>query len=118
MQLHILLPKESPKTAANNLKVFIEKASINGLYSVKVERVQHSQDQMGAGDILNSIQTIIEAASEPLVELVKCLQKYVDNYRTVITIPTRNGNIELKQGRSMKSEEIKDLITSIQKNDA
>jgi len=72
---------------------------------------------MGTGDILNSITTIIEAAERPLVELIKCLQKFVDNYRTEITIPTKEGNkIVLSHGRSMKPEQLRELVTAIQQN--
>lgn len=45
---------------------------------------------------------IIEAAEKPLVELVKCLQRLVDNYRIKISIPSKNGSIEIVHGRSLK----------------
>jgi hypothetical protein len=86
------------------------------LEAVEIERAPHGDGQMGAGDLLNSIQVLITAASEPLVELVKCLQKYADNYRTRITIPTKNGDIILEHGRSMKVEQLQSLIVAIQKN--
>lgn len=118
MEIKILLPQEQSKHGAINLKKFIDQASIEGLESTEIERAAHGNGQMGLGDLLNSVKTIIEAATEPLVELVKCLQKYADNYRTVITIPTKSGNIELKHGRSMKPEELKELVTAIQQNNA
>lgn len=118
MELLISLPEEESKQGVINLKSFIDKASIEGLESAQIGRKVHANDQMGAGDILNSVKLIIEAATDPLVELVKCLQKYVDNYRTIITIPTKDGNVELKHGRSMKPEELKELVTAIQKNNS
>jgi hypothetical protein len=116
MEIKILLPQEQSKQGVIHLKNFIDRAAIAGIEGTEIERVAHGHDQMGAGDLLNSVKTIIEAASEPLVALVTCLQKYVDNYRTVITIPTKNGNIELRHGRSMKAEELKELVTAIQQN--
>ena len=71
--------------------------------------------QMGAGIIISSIVTLIEAAEKPLIELVKCLQSYVDNFRTTIKVPDgKGGYIEISHGRSMKPEQLKDLITAIQ----
>jgi hypothetical protein len=118
MEIRILLPHEQSKQGAIHLKNMIDRASIEGVAGTEIERAAHDNGQMGAGDLLNSVKTIIEAASEPLVALVTCLQKYVDNYRTVITIPTKNGNIELKHGRSMKAEELKELVTAIQQSNA
>jgi hypothetical protein len=116
MEIKILLPQEQSKQGIIHLKNFIDRESIEGIAGTEIERVEHLPGQMGAGDLLSSIRTTIEAASEPLVQLVKCLQKYVDNYRTVITIPTKNGDIELRHGRSMKPEELKELVTAIQQN--
>lgn len=116
MEIQIQLPQEQSKQGIINLKNFIDRASIKGVERTDIERAAHGNGQMGLGDLLGSVKTIIEAASEPLVELVECLQRYVDNYRTVIIIPTKNGNIELKHGRSMNPEELKDLVTAIQQS--
>jgi len=116
MLIEILLPDDSPKQGIIHLKNFIDKEAIPGLESIEIQRVQHAEDQMGAGMLLNSIATVITAATDPLVALVKCLQKYVENYRTVITIPTKEGNIILEHGRGMKSEQLKELVVAIQKN--
>lgn len=119
MELQILLSEENSKQGVINLKNFIDKASIDGVEETHVERSLHTKGQMGAGNILNSITTIIEAAEKPLVELIKCLQKFVDNYRTEITIPTKNGEkIVLSHGRSMKAEELRELVVAIQKSSA
>jgi hypothetical protein len=115
MELQIVLAEKSNQGIIN-LKKFIDKASIDGVEETEIERGTHKEGQMGAGDILNSIKTLIEAAEKPLVELVKCLQKFVDNYRTEITIPTKNGErIVLSHGRSMKAEELKEIVVAIQK---
>lgn len=116
MELKILLPVDSSKEGVIHLKDFIDDACIQGIEKTEVERAPHDEGQMGAGILLNSIATLITAATEPLVELVKCLQKYAENYRTVITIPTKNGNIILEHGRSMKAEQLRDLVVAIQNN--
>ena len=116
MQIQILLPEGNAKQEVINLKSYLDKASINGIEKTEIERSVHSEGQMGAGDILNSVKTIIEAAEKPLVELIICLQKFVDNYRTEITIPTKSGEkIVLSHGRSMKPEQLQDLVVAIQK---
>ena len=115
MELKIVLPEENSRQGIIHLKNFIDQTSIDGIEETEIERAVHQGDQMGAGDILGSIKTVIEAAEKPLVELVKCLQKYVDNYRTVITIPTQNGNIELKHGRSMSPEQLQAIVVAIRK---
>jgi hypothetical protein len=113
MEIKILLPKGNSKQGVINLKNYIDRASIEGVVQSEVERASHYNGEMGAGAILGSISTVVEAAHKPLTELVKCLQKYVDNYRTEITIPTKNGNIVLSVGRSMKADKLKELVVSI-----
>lgn len=114
MQLQLVLPEGTSKEGIIHFKNFLKKEAIDGVEDVEVERTEHGDGQMGAGDILNSVKTLIEAATKPLTELVIALQKYVENYRTVITIATPNGNIEISHGRSMKPNELKDLVTAIQ----
>jgi hypothetical protein len=110
-----IIPEGNSKNSLLNLKQFIERASIEGISKTKIERANHYPGQMGAGEILGSIRTILEAANKPLVELVGCLHAYVTNYRTEITIPTPNGNIIISHGRSMKPGELEALAVSIQK---
>jgi hypothetical protein len=112
MDLDIIL-SDGNKQGIVNLKSFIDKADIDGVDSTVIKRAEHLDGQMGAGDILNSIKTIIEAAEKPLTELVQCLLQYVKNYRTEIRIPTKNGDIVLSHGRSMKPEQLKDIVSSI-----
>ncbi len=116
MEIKILLPDDSPKQGIINLKNFIDRAGIPGVEQTEIERGPHGEGQMGAGILLNSLATIISAATDPLIELVKCLQKYVENYRTKITIPTKDGNIVLEHGRDMKSEQLQALVVAIQSN--
>ncbi len=116
MELQIVVSKESSVQGAINLKRFIDSASIDGLEKSEVDRSFSNQGEMGTGNLLGSITTLIQAAEKPLVELIKCLQKYVDNYRTTVIIPTTNGNIELKHGRGMTPEQLQELVVAIQKN--
>lgn len=116
MEIKIILAEEPSVEGIIFLKSFIDKASIDGLEETEIDRTVHAEGQMGAGMLLNSITAIIHAAEKPLIELVKCLQKYVDNYSTMITIPTKDGNIEIKHGRSMAPEDLKKLVVAIQNN--
>lgn len=114
MELNIILEDEN-KQGIINLKNFIDKAAIEGLEQTEINRSPATDGQMGAGIIISSIVTLIEAAEKPLIELVKCLQSYVDNFRTTIKVPDgKGGYIEISHGRSMKPEQLKDLITAIQ----
>ena len=116
MEIKILLPEDGPQEGIINLKNFIDRAGIPGMELTEIERGPHLEGQMGAGVLLNSIATIISAATDPLVELVKCLQRYVDNYRTKIIIPTKDGNIVLEHGRGMKAQQLQELVVAIQNN--
>ena len=117
MELQILLSEENAKHGIINLKNFIDKASIDGVSETEIEREPDEDGEMGVGDLLGSIKTIIEAAEKPLIELIRCLQKYVNNYRTQITIPTKNGkHIVLTHGRSMDAKELQELVVAIQKS--
>ena len=117
MELKVLLPADAPMDRIIFLKDYIDKNSIEGIENTEIERLPHGNGQMGAGGIINSIKTLIEAAEKPVTELVKCLLRYVENYRTEITIPTKDGaNIVLRHGRSMKPDELKELVVAIQKS--
>jgi hypothetical protein len=116
MKVKLELPPDTPKEGVTKLKDFIDRAEIDGIERTEIERAPHAVGQMGAGSLLNSIAAIISAATDPLVQLVNCLQKYVDNYRTRITIPTKDGDIVLEHGRSMNPDQVKELVVAIQNN--
>ena len=65
MNLDIILSDDN-KRGIVNLKSFIDKADIEGIDSTEIKRADHADGQMGAGDILNSVKTIIEAAVSPV----------------------------------------------------
>ncbi|MEO6000937.1 MAG: hypothetical protein ABIN89_29090 [Chitinophagaceae bacterium] len=118
MEIKIQLPEDVTGQGVLTLKRYIDKSGITGLQQAEIEQTAGAAGQMGVGALLNSISTIVTAATEPLVELVKCLQKYVDNYRTRITIHTSNGEVVLEHGRSMKPDELQSLVAAIQKNNS
>ena len=114
MELSIVLQQEEYKKGVIHLKQDLDKAAIDGLSGVEIDRATLKGNEQGAGDILSSIKVVIQAAQKPLVELIKCLQKHVDNYRTRITIPRQNGkDIVIEHGRSMRPEELRELVVSI-----
>lgn len=113
MELQIQLSQEKSTKDIIHLKNFIQQEFSEDLIDINIDRVVPQAGEMGEGAILNSIQTVIIAAQKPFVELIKCLQKYVDNYRTVITISTKQGDIKLTHGRSMKPEQLQEMVTKI-----
>jgi hypothetical protein len=117
MKIKIIPENGQSKESLENLLKFINKSGIEGLDGAEVDRGAAKPGEMGAEGILGSISAIIHAAEKPLVELVKCLQKYVDNYRTKIVIPTKKGDITISHGKSMTATELKELITSIKESD-
>ena len=117
MELEIILDQEDYKKGIIQLKEVIDRQGIDGLSKTEIARMPSRNDEQGIGDIMNSIKTLVVAAQKPLVELIKCLQKYVDNYRTRITIPRANGkDIVLEHGRSMTPEQLKEIVVSILQN--
>jgi len=121
MELELFLPGESSKQSLGVLIDYIEKASVESLKHAQISTGPwgNSAGEMGGPAMLNSITLLIHAAQKPLVELVKCLQKYVDNYRTKITISTKDGeSIVLEHGRSMTPEQLTKLIRTIQESNS
>ena len=116
MEITIQLSDDNSSQGVLALKKYIDKAAIEGLEEVEIERSPHVNGHMGAGEPLNSIKALISETAEPLVGLVKCLQKYADNYRIRITIRTNNGDFILVHGKSMKADQLKSMVVAIQKN--
>lgn len=114
MKLEFQLADESSVENAIHLRNFVADEGIEGVESVEVQRGEHSQGEMGVGILLSSVAAVLSSVGQPLVELIKCLQLYVTNFRTTIRIPTPNGDIVLEHGRSMKPEQIQELVTAIQ----
>jgi len=108
MELQITLPENASKESVTHLKHYIDQKSIDSVLT-ELEKASYKSGELGIGMILGSIKLIIDAAQKPLIELVKCLQKYVDTYRTEIKI----GEITISKGRSMKPEELESLVIKI-----
>lgn len=116
MEILILLPHPRSRKEIVELKAFIGKARIEGVEFSKITDLQAEAGAMGNA-VTDSITAIIHAAQKPLVELIKCLQKYVDLFRTEIHITTKNGDeIQIKVGRRMTAAEIQHIIESTQKS--
>lgn len=97
------------------LKNFIDEESIDGVQDTSIDKATLQKDQMG-GAIFLSITAFIQAASQPLTELVKCLQKYVDTYRTPIELSTKDGiKIKIDKGRSLSAHELIEIIDALKK---
>lgn len=117
MEVKIMLPEDNEKEKVSHLKKYLDTAAIKGLTEIKVERSINNPDKSWSGNFINSLNTFIDASTAPLIELIRCLQKYVNNYRTEITISTKNGGkIILSHGRAMEADELKELVIAIQKN--
>ncbi|HYV91806.1 MAG TPA: hypothetical protein VE978_08485 [Chitinophagales bacterium] len=110
MELSIVLNVSQPEKEITYLKNFIDKQGIEGLNQSEIEKGTHQPGTQGV-DILNSIRVIIEAAEKPLVELVACIQKYVDTYRSDVTLTNSKGaSLKINMGRSIDKETLKVII--------
>jgi len=109
-----MLPGENSAKAAVHLKSFIDSSHIDGLEKTTIDSSPNLPGQMGAGELLGRITTIIEAAEKPLVALIECLKEYVTRYRTEITIETPNGKFKVKRGK-MSTEEMQNVVAIFNK---
>jgi|GEM_PF-6013396 len=113
MKVLVSLSEEKSIQDLSHLNSYISSRGIEGLEENYMIETEKKEGEMGVGNFLGSISTIIEAAEKPLVELVKCLQIYVSNYRTVITIPTKHGDIKIDGGRKYSAQDIKEIVGEI-----
>lgn len=110
MELLIALDSAKPENELKTLKNFIDKQDIDGISKSEIEKGEHEQGTQGI-DIINSIRIIIEAAEKPLVELIDCLQKYVDGYHSKVTIKNSKGaTLDIEMGRGIDKETLKIII--------
>lgn len=110
MELSIIVNTSKPEKEIAHLKNFIDKEGIEGVQKTEIEKGEHVTGTQGV-DILNSIKLIIEAAEKPLVELVNCIQKYVDNYRSDVTITNSKGaSLKINVGRSIEKDTLKVIV--------
>lgn len=113
MELQISLPDDAPKQGILNLKEYLDRSGIEGVERTEIETAPLRDGAMGAGELLNSITAIVSAAAEPLVELVRSLHKYAENYRTRLTITSNNVTINIEHGKSMKTDQLKELMKDL-----
>jgi len=119
MELIIALPDSSPKQQIILLKNHIDRTIIDGITGTEIERATYIDGQLGIGDLLNSISAVIQAAEQPLLQLVVCLQKFVDNYRTEITITNGSGkSLNIKSGKKIDQDAMKSIVNDYLQNSA
>jgi len=110
MELSIAVKSAKPEKELFTLKNFIDKQGIDGLNRSEIEEGEHIPGTQGI-DILNSIKVIIEAAEKPLVELIDCIQKYVDSYHSKVTIKNSQGaTLDIDMGRGIDKETLKIIV--------
>lgn len=111
MELSLTIDSPNPQNQIPYLKNFIDKQGIDGVQKSEIGTGEHVAGTQGGLDILNSVKVLIEAAEKPLVELVTCLQKYVDNYRSDIMISNSKGaSLKINMGRSIDKDTLKVII--------
>ena len=88
----------------------------HNLADTKIDVNRHvlNEGEMGAGGITDSLTAIISAATEPLTELVKCLQEYIKNFKGDIEIIREDKTVIKISGRPNKNMQqlIKQILDS------
>lgn len=103
--------QDSSTRALEHFCDYLNRNLPDGVSSPLVEKSVPAEGEMGSG-ILGSVKLILDSINKPLVELVICLRKYVETYKTTLTIPTPNGLIEIKVNKGMTAAEIESLIVN------
>jgi hypothetical protein len=110
MELTLIVDSGHYQPAVASLKDFIDRSDIDGISSNKINQGGHIPGTQGI-DVLNSIKLIIDAAERPLVELIDCLQKYVEGYRSKVTLKNSNGaSIDIVMGRGIDKSTLKVIV--------
>lgn len=110
MELSIAINSIKPEKELFALKNFIDKQDIDGISNSEIEEGQHIPGTQGI-ELLNSIKVIIEAAEKPLVELIDCIQKYVDGFHSKVTIKNSKGaTLEIDMGRGIDKDTLKIIV--------
>jgi len=91
MNIEIELIGENVERQLIYLKDSLEGSEIEGLAEVQVKQREGNIGEMGIGEITNSLEAIIKAAGAPLTELVKCLQTFIESFKTSLKIKCPNG---------------------------
>ncbi len=110
MELSIAVNSPRPEKEITYLKNFIDKEGIEGVEKSEIEQGQHVSGTQGM-DILNSVKVIIEAAEKPLIELIDCIQKYVDSYHSKVTLKNSTGaSLDIDMGRGIDKDTLKVIV--------
>ncbi|EOR94358.1 hypothetical protein ADIARSV_2440 [Arcticibacter svalbardensis MN12-7] len=113
LKLQIALSDESPGRLIE-LQRYINKQKIEGVVYAEMLQPTVKTGQMGIGINMNSIAATINVLEGSILELLNCLQKYVDNYTTNITVTTKEGIvIEITHGRSLKPEQLSSILKAL-----
>ena len=67
---------------------------------------------MAIGEILSSLTAFISTANNPLTELVKCLQTYIQSFRTTIEIKVGDNAVKIE---SKNPEDTQKIVSEILK---
>ncbi|TDX01415.1 hypothetical protein [Dinghuibacter silviterrae] len=107
MELSVTLNGNNHPNELLTLKTFIKRAGIEGLEGVDLAR--------GVGP-LDALKANLKKAEKPLFELVKCLQKYADNYRTRVVVKTPGGkDYTLENGKDLRPDQIQAVVDGLLK---
>jgi len=110
MELTLIVDLNKTHAEIVSLKNFIDHNDIEGITKSEIQKGEHEPGTQGF-DVLNSIKLIIEAAEKPLVELIDCLQKYVDGYHSKVTLKNSTGaSLEIDMGRGIDKETLKVVV--------
>jgi hypothetical protein len=110
MELSVTLNGNNHPNELLTLKTFIKRAGIDGLEDVDLAR--------GTGP-LDALRTSLKKAEKPLADLVRCLQKYADNYRTRVVVKAAGGkDYTLENGKGLRLDQLNEMVESLLKQGA
>lgn len=111
MKIEIQLPIDAPHQQVARLKDYIISSEIKGVDDVEIKRGTVDADGMsGLGELTSTITAVIAAAAGPLTELAKCLNTFIEGFRTELNIEVGNKKVTLKTGHPRKAEELAQTI--------
>ena len=97
-----------------HLKNYLEKAQIDEIESVEVERTEEKAGEMGGG-ILQGISAILTGGTGPFTKLAEALVKYVEILRSEIILTNKAGE-ELIINAKLNKKSINELVDKFYKD--
>ena len=91
-----------------HLKSYLEKAQLDDLESVEVERTEAKAGEMGVG-VLKGISAILLGGSGPFTKLAEALIKYVEILRSELILTNKDGE-ELIINAKLNKKSINELV--------